>query len=83
MLRLSANDLTGQVPPELGNLTNLRELNLRNNMLSGELPPELDKLTNLTGFDLRNNTELSGVLPDAFSNPRLDPNDISRTNITR
>ena len=75
--------LTGEIPPELGNLTNLRELNLRNNMLSGELPPELDKLTNLTGFDLRNNTELSGVLPDAFSNPRLDPNDISGTNITR
>ncbi|MYC92802.1 MAG: hypothetical protein F4X15_15175, partial [Gemmatimonadetes bacterium] len=33
--------LTGQIPPELGNLDNLQELNLSWNNLTGPIPPEL------------------------------------------
>ena len=82
-LSLTGSDLTGEIPPELGNLTDLTMLRLSANDLTGQVPPELGNLTNLRGLNLRNNPELSGVLPEAFSNLRLDPNDISRTNITR
>ncbi len=39
--------MNGEIPPELGNLTNLTELNLHENLLSGEIPPHLGNLTNL------------------------------------
>ena len=36
-LRLEGNELSGEVPPELGNLANLLSLELARNQLSGEL----------------------------------------------
>lgn len=44
---MSFNQLSGAIPPELGNLTNLGDLNLSNNHLSGSIPPELGNLTNI------------------------------------
>ncbi len=61
-LYLRDNQLSGQVPSELGNLTNLTELFLHNNELSGAIPPELGNLTNLRFLFLRSN-ELSGAIP--------------------
>ena len=46
-ITLIANQLSGTLPPELGNLTKLKELFLDRNQLSGPIPPELGKLTNL------------------------------------
>ena len=40
-LNLSFNQLTGSIPPEIGNLTNLNWLSLVNNQLTGEIPPEV------------------------------------------
>ncbi len=40
-LNLRANQLTGEIPPELGNLANLINLDLERNQLTGEIPPEL------------------------------------------
>ena len=47
-LALGGNQLSGSIPPELGNLANLTWLNLPRNQLSGSIPPELGNLTNLT-----------------------------------
>ena len=47
-LYLDYNQLSGEIPPELGNLANLEDLALRGNQLSGEIPPELGNLANLT-----------------------------------
>ena len=47
------NNLTGEVPRELGSLTNLELLALRANNLSGEIPRELGNLMNLEGIRLR------------------------------
>ena len=37
-LLLGGNQLTGEIPPELGNLTQLQNLDLRQNQLTGEIP---------------------------------------------
>ena len=66
-LSLRLNELTGEIPPELGNLTNLRELNLQSNNLSGKIPPELGNLANLVKLNLRSNA-LSGEIPPELSN---------------
>ena len=44
---LDGNLLTGEIPVEIGNLTNLVTLNLHSNQLTGEIPHELGNLTNL------------------------------------
>ena len=45
-LTLQDNQLTG-IPPEIGNLTSIKEMNLLDNQFTGEIPPELGNLTNL------------------------------------
>jgi Leucine-rich repeat (LRR) protein len=59
--------LTGEIPPELGNLTNLTYIGLRYNQLTGSIPPELGNLTNLTWLDLGRN-ELTGSIPSEIGN---------------
>jgi hypothetical protein len=61
-LGLQGNNLSGSIPPELGNLTKLEDLWLRDNELSGPIPPELGKLTNLRYLLLSGNN-LSGSIP--------------------
>ena len=65
-LRIRGDDvhgrLKGSIPRELGHLTGLVILDLRNNVLSGEIPPELGRLTRLVFFNLVRNA-LSGDIP--------------------
>ena len=65
MLDLYVNELTGSIPPELGDLANLTELGLADNELTGSIPPELGDLANLTELELDNN-ELTDPIPDSF-----------------
>ena len=46
-LLLSDEDLTGTIPPELGDLLELTHLDLSSNSLTGEIPGELGRLSNL------------------------------------
>ena len=66
-LRLVANELSGKIPAELANLTNLQVLSLSINTLSGEIPAELGNLTNLQLLSLSAN-ELSGEIPAELEN---------------
>ena len=66
-LGLSFNGLSGTIPEELGNLTNLQWLNLWNNDLSGTIPAELGNLTNLQSLNLLGN-DLSGTIPAELGN---------------
>ena len=61
-LDLRFNRLTGAIPAELGDLTNLRSLYLHNNQLTGPIPAELGDLTNLSWLGLKIN-RLTGALP--------------------
>jgi len=61
-LNLSSSGLTGEIPPEIGELTNLISLILKENQLIGEIPSEISYLTNLTNLDLGGN-QLNGAIP--------------------
>ena len=65
VLYLSNNFLSGEIPPELGSLSNLTALSLDTNAFSGEIPPELGSLSNLIDLSLGNN-ELSGCVPSSL-----------------
>ena len=67
--------MSGEIPPELGSLSNLTVLVLSVNELSGEIPAELGSLSNLTDLYLSSN-ELSGEIPaelGSLSNLRTGP----------
>ena len=54
--------MTGGIPAELGNLTNLIELYLHGNQLTGTIPAELGSLTSLIELYLDEN-QLTGTIP--------------------
>jgi len=61
-INLLYNQLTGTLPPELGNLSHLRVLALWVNQLHGPIPPELGDLSELAFLDMSNN-QFAGPLP--------------------
>ncbi len=68
-LSLFANRLRGTIPPELGQLTELRNLRLASNSsrLTGAIPPELGNLPNLETLNLYSNA-LDGAIPVELGN---------------
>jgi len=66
-LNLSNNGLTGTIPPEIGNLTNLIYLRLSSNQFTGNIPSEIGNLTNLTELWLSGN-QLTGSIPPEIGN---------------
>jgi hypothetical protein len=61
-LDLSYIGVSGEIPPEIGNLINLDSLILKENQFSGIIPSEIGSLINLTNLDLGGN-QLSGEIP--------------------
>ncbi|XP_061988449.1 MDIS1-interacting receptor like kinase 2-like isoform X3 [Rosa rugosa] len=59
---IPGNNITGTIPPEIGNLTQLQLLNLSSNHLVGNIPVELGRLTSLGKLILKDN-QLSGGIP--------------------
>jgi len=66
-LDLSNNNLSGSIPPALGNLLALQYFRLDNNNLSGTIPIELTDLSNLISINLASN-QLTDTIPISFSN---------------
>ena len=74
--------LSGELPPELGDLSELQVLDLRENRLTGPIPPELGNLTQLRELILHGNDLVGGIPTELCSLPqlqslRLDGNKLS------
>ncbi|MYC36279.1 MAG: hypothetical protein F4X66_05125 [Chloroflexi bacterium] len=69
----SIPSLTGELPPEFGNLKQLKKLNLFNNpRLTGEFPPEFGNLAELEHIKLEN-TGFHGCVPPPLVQNFADP----------
>ena len=66
-LNLGGNNLTGQIPVEMGNLAGLKGLSLENNNLTGPIPAELGELADLSLIYLFDN-QLTGSIPVELGN---------------
>jgi len=64
-LLLYSDNVIGEIPEELGELSALKRLSFANNMLSGNIPSSLGQLTQLEYLDLSNN-QLSGEIPTSL-----------------
>ena len=65
-LNLKDNNLTGELPPELGTLPELHYLNLRYNNLAGQFPLEWENAANFTNLYIFGNN-FSGCFPNQFA----------------
>ncbi|THG03256.1 hypothetical protein TEA_009070 [Camellia sinensis var. sinensis] len=64
-LKMSNNNISGEIPLELVEAAQLQKLDLSSNYLVGEIPTKLGRLVSL--FDLKlNDNELSGNIPQVF-----------------
>ena len=61
-LKLRETQLTGQIPAELANLTQLQELHLYYNQLTGPIPRQIGEMTRLQSLGLTGN-QLNGPIP--------------------
>jgi Leucine-rich repeat (LRR) protein len=66
-IRLNNNQLSGSIPPELGNLSNLWDLHLEDNQFTGNIPSSIGDLTQLKHLGLKSN-QLSGHIPAQIGN---------------
>ncbi|OMO82811.1 hypothetical protein CCACVL1_11754 [Corchorus capsularis] len=79
---LSCNRLTGQIPLELGNLSELHLLNLSHNNLTGFIPSTFSKLKQIESLDLSYNS-LSGRIPNELTELNfLEVFNVSYNNLT-
>ncbi|XP_042415476.1 receptor-like protein EIX1 [Zingiber officinale] len=63
---LSKNDLTDEIPEELGHLVELNTLNLSRNHFKGKIPDSIGRMSSLETLDLSFNN-LSGDIPQGLS----------------
>ncbi|KAL2589432.1 hypothetical protein AAZV13_13G229200 [Glycine max] len=63
---LYGNRLTGPIPKEIANITNLQNLVLEFNQFSGNLPPELGNLPSIQKLHLTSNN-FTGELPETLA----------------
>ena len=79
-LNLWGNELTGEIPPEIGNLTNLTHLNLSSNQLTGEIPESICDLNvywaSTDYFQISNN-QLCPPYPSCFEDYYVGNQDTS------
>ena len=81
-LQLVLRSLSGQIPPEFGNLSALKVLSFRVNVLRGGIPPELAGLSELRMLDLHGNS-LGGLIPPELGNlSKLEALDLNANRLT-
>ncbi|GLT57820.1 hypothetical protein SLA2020_307660 [Shorea laevis] len=66
LLSLERHGLIGSIPPQIGNLSFLRGINLAENIFQGKIPQEIGRLFRLRFLNLSNNA-LGGEIPGNLS----------------
>jgi hypothetical protein len=66
-LYLAANDITGGISTEIGQLSNIQRLGLSKNPLGGSIPTEIGQLILMLELEL-SKTELVGTIPSQIGN---------------
>ncbi|WCJ41971.1 receptor like protein 1 [Euphorbia peplus] len=59
---ISCNNLRGQIPPQIGDLGNIKALNFSHNSFTGRIPPTFSNLKGIESLDLSYNN-LQGSIP--------------------
>ncbi|KAG6424065.1 hypothetical protein SASPL_114477 [Salvia splendens] len=67
VLILSANNFTGDIPPAIGRLLNLRSLQMTANLFNGSFPPDIGDLSNLEELSLSYNAFSLQSIPHSFA----------------
>ncbi|PON61561.1 Tyrosine-protein kinase [Parasponia andersonii] len=80
--RIGGNKISGTIPPEIGNLSQLSILDFSSNLLVGEIPKTFGKLTSLVKLYLNNNKLSGGVPPELSSLTHLESLDLSSNSLT-
>ncbi|XP_040365700.1 MDIS1-interacting receptor like kinase 2 isoform X1 [Rosa chinensis] len=81
-MRMEGNRISGQIPPELGQLTKLQYLTLSSNEFSGEFPVSIGNLSLLFTLNLSRN-HLTGTIPYVLGKlTKLELLDLSDNNFT-
>ncbi|KAJ6776750.1 LEUCINE-RICH REPEAT RECEPTOR-LIKE PROTEIN KINASE FAMILY PROTEIN-RELATED [Salix koriyanagi] len=81
-LLILSNDLSGFIPPDIGNCTNLYRLRLNGNRLGGTIPSEIGNLKILNFIDLSNNLLVGGIPLSISGCQNLEFLDIHSNGIT-
>ena len=81
-LNLTTSGLTGVIPPELGEFSELSLLHLYGNDLSGGIPPEIGRMSRLDTLDLGDNQLTGPIPPELGQLPALTSLDLSLNQLT-
>jgi len=76
------NNLSGTIPPEIGNLHSLKYLRLPFNNLIENIPPELGDLSNLEGLYLEHNDLTDAIPPELGNLSNLEEMSLSNNHLT-
>ncbi|GLT55859.1 hypothetical protein SLA2020_289450 [Shorea laevis] len=80
-LYIDHNQISGNIPKEIGNLIGLRALELDVNHIGGEVPPSIGKLEKLVQLILNQN-RISGQIPSSLGNlSQLNSLDMHENNL--
>jgi len=69
-INLANNNLTGEIPKKIENLTSIKDFWLNGNTLSGNIPPEIGGMSSLYSLRLNSNM-LSGAVPSELNNTNI------------